>query len=1145
MSAPGGERGGGDKVAFEATAASSPAQLDETVSAPRGLPARSDALVVVDRSHYVIMGEHARGGLGRILRALDRRTGRTVALKEVLPDTVDAAARLAREALITANLQHPGIVPVYEVGRWDSGEPFYAMKLVAGRSLRDVAADAGDASARLALLPHLIAVADALAYAHEHGIIHRDLKPLNVIVGEFGETVVIDWGLAKRVDGDEPSLGGAIRPGGAADHRTQVGAVMGTPAYMAPEQADGRPADARVDVYALGAVLYHVLGGKPPYADARTTEEVLRRVRDGELPPLARVAPGLPRDLIAIVDKAMARAPAERYPTAKQMAEDLRRFHTGQLVEAHDYTAWQRVARWVRRRRALVVAAAIGVAAVAAIGVASVVRIVAERNFAREQQRLAERSSAEATARLAQTYAEMGRQELLSGRSLRSLPLLVEAARQGDASPATRAVIGRALEDLGRARAMLAFPAASSAFTPDGKALILAGVSGEVRRWRFDDGGDAWRLPPPADGRPAVDLSPDGRWLVVAGAAGTDIRDATTGDKVGELPARGRWVTFSGDGRRVAIAGDDGRIEVYDFAARRREHAFAARPGGDTEATLSPDGSRLIVVNDAGAWLWDADTGRHIADVCPPGNICSFARTSHDGRFVALTRTDSSGQEGVAWLLDPGDGRVRATLRHPSVLKDALFSPDDKLLVTPSIGGDTVLWTVPEGAAVRTFPGDGHAVAAQFSPDGSRVAVASSEGTALLYDVATGRRWARFETGTHWIDVGFSPDGHLLSTAGLGALAYVWDVSRPSALTPLAGATKRVRTVAFTIDGARVAMGSEDGSVTVRAADTGAVVATMAGHPGGALWAEPSPDGARLVTSGRDGAAAVWDLASGAKLVAFAGHAGSVRRATLRPDGARLLTAGVDKTVRIWDAATGKELRSLAHVAPLMSAQWAGGGAWVASIDEQGATRVFDAEDGREIGSVAGNGRGVDIAVSPDGRTLARAEEDAKMFLYRLPGAEAAVELEGQGMLVTFHVAFSRDGGRLLAAGIDGRVRIWDAATGRLRATLETGAMLPAAAWSPDGRWVVTGGLDRRVRLWDALGGRELASEPATDDIYVVAPSPDGKRVAVATLGPEAMVWTLPAWQGDVADLAREVACRVPWRLEHGVLVAVVPGCAR
>ena len=191
----------------------------------------------IDPERYHVVREFARGGLGRILAARDLRIGRVVAIKELLRDSEAAYARFVREALITARLQHPAIVPVYEVGRWPAGEPFYAMKLVSGRSLHDVILATPALDERLALLPNVIAVADAIAYAHSQGIIHRDLKPANVLVGEFGETVVIDWGLAKDLRDGEATLDPAAM---------ETTSTRSTAPVAAPAPASGRsPSRAR------------------------------------------------------------------------------------------------------------------------------------------------------------------------------------------------------------------------------------------------------------------------------------------------------------------------------------------------------------------------------------------------------------------------------------------------------------------------------------------------------------------------------------------------------------------------------------------------------------------------------------------------------------------------------------------------------------------------------------------------------------------------------------------------------------------------------------------------------------------------------------------------------------------------------------
>ena len=244
-------------------------QADVPAETPGALPR-------VESEAYAIVDELAQGGLGRILRARDLRTGRIVAIKEMLSDSDAVEQRFVREALVTANLQHPCIVPVYELGRWPSGQPFYAMKLVRGEPLDAVIAEAATFDARLALIPHVVAVADALAYAHGERVIHRDLKPQNVVCGAHGETVVIDWGLARRnslrpqgsrvsratsrSEGEVRSTDGsagtwnsendddpAIQSVGGSE-TTQAGAVMGTPGYMPPEQARGERVDERADL---------------------------------------------------------------------------------------------------------------------------------------------------------------------------------------------------------------------------------------------------------------------------------------------------------------------------------------------------------------------------------------------------------------------------------------------------------------------------------------------------------------------------------------------------------------------------------------------------------------------------------------------------------------------------------------------------------------------------------------------------------------------------------------------------------------------------------------------------------------------------------------------------------------------------------
>jgi hypothetical protein len=280
-------------------------------------------------------------------------------------------------------------VSLLEAGQWPSGEPFFAMKKVSGHSLKEAIERRKTLHERLGLLASTVAIVDALAYAHDRGIIHRDLKPANVLVGEFGETVVIDWGLAKDVRATDDTQDPLPAVASAADSQmTAAGSILGTPSFMAPEQARGEDADERTDVYALGAILYTVLAGVPPFVGGDTAT-VLRRVLDESPRPLGELEPDIPVDLQTIVARAMARDRADRYPSAKELATDLARFQTGQLVAAHRYTRRQLVVRWLRRHRGAVLVGVVAVLALVALGTASVVGIVRERDRARAAEQVA------------------------------------------------------------------------------------------------------------------------------------------------------------------------------------------------------------------------------------------------------------------------------------------------------------------------------------------------------------------------------------------------------------------------------------------------------------------------------------------------------------------------------------------------------------------------------------------------------------------------------------------------------------------------------------------------------------------------------------------------------------------------------------
>ena len=342
------------------------------------------------RERFEEGAELGRGGMGRVFEARDVVLDRAVAIKQSLTDDAEMLVRFEREALITAQLQHPGIVPVLDAGRDAHGRPYYVMRKIEGRPLATVVSEARTVGARLALLPNMLAAVDAVAYAHARGVIHRDLKPWNILLGPFGETFVIDWGLARDLAADDTD-GGSTSSGD--DGLTRVGSALGTPGFMAPEQARGEPLDRRADVYALGATLVHLLAGAQPFAGIEPTVAIEAAARDEA--PRVEFPDEVPAELRAIAMKAMTPGRDARYRDAGELASDLRRFLAGQLVAAHAYTRRERLARWLRKHRLAVAITTVATIALAVISTVAIRRVVIARDAARTaQERAAERADA-------------------------------------------------------------------------------------------------------------------------------------------------------------------------------------------------------------------------------------------------------------------------------------------------------------------------------------------------------------------------------------------------------------------------------------------------------------------------------------------------------------------------------------------------------------------------------------------------------------------------------------------------------------------------------------------------------------------------------------------------------------------------------
>jgi WD40 repeat protein len=979
-----------------------------TVASP---PPMSSAETIADLplvapEAFTILGEHARGGMGRVLLAHDRRLGRAVAIKELLRRSGASDARFVREAVLTARLQHPSIVPVHEAGRWASGEPFYVMKLVQGRPLNELIRERRSFRERAELLPSLIAVVEAIAYAHSKHIIHRDLKPDNVIVGDFGETVVIDWGLAKEVPS---ALTTTVDAQSAPPEMTANGAVVGTPSFMAPEQAKGESIDERADVYALGAILYMTLCGEPPYApDALPS--VLNKVLSEPPPPLASRAHGTPTDLVAIVEKAMARDRNARYPSAAELAADLKRFETGQLVAAYRYSPAERARRWLRRHRLPVTVSAAALLALALVSGVSVRRIMRERSEAIAQRALAQEANARAAERFNQLALSSARSSLPVDptSSLAWLKTLPPGAPQW----AKARAVASAAEVRGVSWRVLrghSAPIAALAFTADGNRLATAGQDRTVRLWDLES------------------------------AQATVL----TGAKV-EV----QYVAFAAEGVLVA-AGADG-VLLWNLAVERAR----LLPLTGLEAfAVSTDGRTLAVVDGTHRLrLWHLPDGAAGPTVTLRGAVLHLA-FSPDGRTLA-TR-DSSGvqlwRDGVAQLLAgaasfAGEGEVA-------------FSPDGKRLAAGGRQGARI-WVIDGG---RSAPvGEARNVLQlRFSSDGKHLALASDDGVVLLLDVATGHLVLHWRRGDAVHDLALSPDGTRLAVVRT-AVVREWDLVPSVRLRKLWGHELEVTRLAFSPDSARLATGSIDGSVRVWSLSRGSLRTAQLPGPR-QKWAAIalSPDGERVAMAPADEAApeklVLWYV--GRSELQRLDAPVAVRKATFSRDGARVATIDADGRVRVRDLATG-DTQVLDDGAAPDAVGLSSDGAWAVTSGPSGL-RLWRPSTG-ERRTIDEHGRFAALAFSTDAAVIAGSPADSReIYVWEVGSGQLRRKTRVENPVE--QLAFV-DAQELAIGSRDGMVRVRDLVTDEVWLVGLHGPKVVALAASDSGVGAVSD--DGVLRFW-------------------------------------------------------------------------------
>jgi eukaryotic-like serine/threonine-protein kinase len=983
---------------------------------------------------YEVLGVLGHGGMGVVYRARQLRADRVVALKmirAVEPAGEQDRLRFRIETEAVARLQHPNIVQLYEAGE-AAGRPYFSLEFCAGGSLEQRLKTWRPTPAEAARLVE--ALARAVHYAHLRGVVHRDLKPANVLLDTEGRPKVTDFGLAKRLDAEAREV-------------SRTGAVLGSPSYMAPEQAAGKVRDTgpAADVYALGALFYACLTGRPPFAGA-TTLDTLHQVLHDEPPPPSRFA-RVPRDLETICLKCLEKEPERRYADAEALADDLGRFLRGEPVRARPAGRLERAAKWVRRNPA-VAALLAAVALALAAGAAVSAYYAAEMAAARDRE--ARRADTEREAREAETRAKA---EMQAERDRAN-----EAAylfnRQRYVSDMR--LVQQAWEDrqYDRARELL-----------DGLAPGQTGGK-DLRgfEWHY------WRrcldLPLVTIRCPCTDLlataiSADGSRVAVYdhGTGPAPVRvvhvyDTRSGKEVAAVsegipPTGGQgplWcLALSPDGARLAAGSlTSGTVFVWDVAGGRLVHSFAGPRGTIVRVEFTRDGRRLCAIVGGRAAIvggrarvWDLAAGTELTRPGPPPGLAAVAFYP-DGDRVVTTRSD----EGGLSVLEANTGKE-------------LF---------PLQGGDDPLW--------RKDPGAPHLPLLAVSPDGRLIAgvFPGLERRPLqVWDAATGQRrhFHLLSPGYVPRSLAFSADGRLAVTAGKPGVR-VWEVATGEEVAVYKADKSGSVNAAFDPAGTRLVSAHLDGTLRTWDARQRQESRILGWHGPRFLCVAYGRDGGRVVSGAEDAAVHFWDPDSGDELATLKVPDPSVRSVALSPDGRRVAAASGSGLVTVWDAGPGTRLAS-----------------WPAAERSRSATLVFG------------------LAFSPDGRLLASAGTGPTLQLWEPDTGREAFRLEHAGWDEPGWVrcvAYGPDGTRI-ATGGEGEARVWDAETRQVTATLRGHqGQVNAVAFSPDGRRVVTGGSDGLVRVWDAGTGRELFTlRGHTDGVSAVAFFPDGTRIVSAS----------------------------------------------
>ncbi|HEX4461242.1 MAG TPA: hypothetical protein VIA18_24850, partial [Polyangia bacterium] len=848
--------------------------------------------------------------------------------------------------------------------------------------------------------------------------------------------------------------------------------------------------DERADVYALGALLYHVLAGAPPYAGS-SSAETLARVLSEAPTPLSTREPGVPRDLVTIVHKAMARDQAARYPTARELVEDLVSFQGGQLVSAHRYSTIEMWRRWIQRHRAPVSVGVTLLTALVMTGILAVMGIAEQRDAARKALAEAREAQAEAVNRATELVLAQAQQSLDDDPTA-SLAWLKQYPTDGDwrqvqaifADAQSRGVAERVWNWVSRAQflpdgrlVLWGEESAVRIWSRDGKEQTLGGGSAHVNQLVMTARGDRLALlrgetgvelwdPASGTGHPISDgkiaygsiaIAPDGKWVAAVARDGSlDVWSLPGGERkrLADATNAVRTVDFGAGGTLVS-GGTDRKVRVWDVAAGTSK-LLGKQDGPIMRVAFAPDGKTIVSADErhvVKVWSDDGQGAKATHTFLGRGEQTPAWAFSSDGKMARAAGG------GIVQLVDLKSGNVRTLRGHAAQLTALAFLPDGKRLITASDDQVVRVWDTNTGENV-TLRGHASAITTlTVAPDGRHFATGSADKTVRLWSVPRVTRAVKVPDSELY-SVVFSPDGKRIVAGGVGGLVTLCDVETLDC-RPLVGHRDDVMGLVFSSDGSKLATASDD--ETVRVWDVNG--------------ADPSSH-----TKGDGTASRVFVADAASDAIAFS------------PDGARIAFAASARKLVVAELNTS-ELHTLdTQNMARYRVEFSPDGDKVVAADGSDAV-VWDWKTGAVQRLVGHSLRVRRAFFSPDGKLVATVSDDGNVGLWRLADGSKRF-LRGHTNMVMW-ASFSPDGKKIATSSFDGSVRVWSTSDGQMLLTLQgRRAAVYRVLFSPDGKRLASGGEDATVHLWDATTGDGYVVRGFERPVRDLAWSPDGKRLA-------------------------------------------------